>query len=410
MKKYFYAYISIPEFTKNKLKTEYIPNQDRQIMNNENKNVDEKESCFSFAKNIFYHEINACSHKESSESQHNSENIMDLLQKQPGKYTSRGQNFKDSYKEILNKTVEVIPRKNNPSHNYKSRNTEKITYNYTATQRNKYLINKSNSGPRRTKITANSNIIKNNLQKPQITSQSKRQSMKTKITYTATKSFMANEPKTEEKKIAYSKRNKPINIKEDNFNINNLPINDLIRKNTAKDLSLNHILNTNNLSDMRGNIIPNIAYNSSNNRKKKTDSDKNNQEKNVIKNNNIPNIEENKSLETIMKDIATELENLTGLVHDQSSDKSDYMVSQTNLNNNLIQYIESQKGLNNNLIQYIESQKGLNNNLDTYMENLNQYMADQSSYNKKLDKYLEKQSNLNEKLDKFLNNQYSKRK
>lgn len=269
MKNDSYPSISTPKFPKYKFKTKYIPIQEGQNKNTENKNDEETKSYFSFGENNFQHVINACSHKESSESQHNSEKNMDPLQKQPGKYTSRGQNSKDSYKEILNKTVEVIPRKNNPSHNYKSRNTEKIIYNYTATQRNKYLINKSNSGPRRTKITANSNIIKNNLQKPQITSQSKRQSMKTKITYTATKSFMANEPKTEEKKIAYSKRNKPINIKEDNFNINNLPINDLIRKNTAKELSLNHILNTNNLSDMRGNIIPNIAYNSSNNRKKR---------------------------------------------------------------------------------------------------------------------------------------------
>ena len=269
MKNDSYPSISTPKFPEYKFKTKNIPIQEGQNKNTENKNDEETKSYFSFGENNFQHVINACSHKESSESQHNSEKNMDPLQKQPGKYTSRGQNSKDSYKEILNKTVEVIPRKNNPSHNYKSRNTEKIIYNYTATQRNKYLINKSNSGPRRTKITANSNIIKNNLQKPQITSQSKRQPMKTKITYTATKSFMANEPKTEEKKIAYSKRNKPINIKEDNFNINNLPINDLIRKNTAKELSLNHILNTNNLSDMRGNIIPNIAYNSSNNRKKR---------------------------------------------------------------------------------------------------------------------------------------------
>ena len=175
-----------------------------------------------------------------------------------------------------------------------------------------------------------------------------------------------------------------------------MPIHELIVKNTGKDLSLNNILNTSNLSNRGGNIIPNIACNSSNNRKEKIDSDKNNQEKNVIKNGDIPNTKENKPLETTMNDIATKLKDLTDIVYKQSSIKSDYMESQTKLNKNLSQYIESQKEHNNNLA--------------TYMQNLNQYMKAQSSYNQKLDKYLANQSNLNEKINKFLGNQYSKRK
>lgn len=396
MSKYSHPSISTPKFPKNKFKTGYIPIQEGQNMNNENKNDEENKSYFSFGENNFQHQINACSQKASSESHHNSEKNMELLPNQPGKNTSRGKKVEDLSKELLNKTIKNFPGKNNSSHNYKSRNTEKITYNYTATQRNKYLINKSNSSSRGTKITTNSNIIKNNLQKPQITSQSKRQSPKTIITYRATKSITVKEPKTEEKKIASSKRNKPINIKEDNFNINNLPIHELIVKNTGKDLSLNNILNTSNLSNRGGNIIPNIACNSSNNRKEKIDSDKNNQEKNVIKNGDIPNTKENKPLETTMNDIATKLKDLTDIVYKQSSIKSDYMESQTKLNKNLNKYIESQKGHNNNLA--------------TYMQNLDQYMKDQSSYNQKLDKYLANQSNLNEKINKFLGNQYSKRK
>lgn len=71
MSKYSHPSISTPKFLKNKFKTGYIPIQEGQNMNNENKNDEENKSYFSFGENNFQHQINACSQKASSESHHN---------------------------------------------------------------------------------------------------------------------------------------------------------------------------------------------------------------------------------------------------------------------------------------------------------------------------------------------------
>ena len=364
MKKDPYAYVSTPEFSKNRTKKESALSQDIQNMNNENKNNGENESLFSFGNNCSYHEINEC-----SDSMRNSEKQKDLLPKPSGNFAFSELISKNSRKESPNKIYEMVTGRNDPTRKYKSRNNEKIIINYTETHP-KNILNLPDSSNLNSKSIKKDITILNRDKKNQqkndgatemkkiIKKRAKNPSPPTnKSVFPINNNTHRNEKKNDEPKFS-ANIIKTTNTGKNTFNKNSLSIKKETAKKSNKDIKFNNALYASDLQKKQINIEAN-PFEFGNYNQKNDNLNKIHSEDNAHRNINIQNPKKNKPIEETVKNIADNVEKLTLIVLDLSLAQYEYLESQKEYNKKLDSYIEKQNTINEKLDKFIDGQLGV---------------------------------------------------
>ena len=368
-------YVFTPEFSKDKTNNEYVQGEGIQNMSNESKNNCENGSVYLFGNNSNHHsylEINQCSNP-----QQNSEKNKEFPQKPYNSYTSKEKKNKYSFKELLNKTNELIKEISNTSQYYYSRNNKKIiTTNNTMTSPNyiKSLPPKASNSKATQKDIINSykdkKVHKKNAQAKKVEKNTKIKSQKSPKSILNSVMTNENNPNRHEKKNYNSNSSvitnsiKTINININLFNKNSSSAKKKSPKISNKDSKFNNGIHLNNLNRIHPKVNANI------------DND-----------NNIQMPKKNQSLEEMMKVMVENINKLTVI-------QSQNMNSQKKLN-------DGQNDINKKLDKYIVGQNDINKKLDKYIDG-------QNDINEKLDKYIDGQNDINVKLSKYLDDNNKK--